>query len=608
MSRENDGFVFHRGLLQAVLDVVYRVVNVFVRWDHLPTLLGAANLSVFRERLREHNLHHTGYGTTPPGWKTGNDRWRSADGSFNSLDHPRMGMAGARFGRNFPLSECVPDSATDLLEPSPRVISQELLARDTFIPATSLNLLAAAWIQFETHNWFSHGLPQENNEFKIPLKPGDTWPEQVDGCMQIRRTVRDKTPREPWLGATPTFCNINSHWWDAGQIYGSNRERQMEIRSKADGKIKVGDDGMLPPDPDHRGADLTGFNDNWWVGLSLLHNLFAREHNVICDGLKTRYPTWNDEELFQRARLINAALIAKIHTIEWTPGILGHPALDFSMHANWSGIPNRVLRKVLGKNSEAAYGIIRSPTDQHSAPYAMTEEFTAVYRLHPLIPDDMKLRRLDAVGDDAEGDDYKLVDMQGPFSRTFMQTHGFVNLLYSFGTVHPGAIRLHNYPNFLRQFRKDGQPLLDMAAIDIMRDRERGVPRYNRFRELVGKKRVSTFEEITSIPGAARKMRAIYKGDVDRVDLMVGLLAEDLPDGFGFSDTAFRIFILMASRRLKSDRFFTDDYRAEVYTDFGLDWVQNNGMKSVLLRHVPQLGPALEGVNNAFAPWNVLRS
>jgi len=146
---------------------------------------------------------------------------------------------------------------------------------------------------------------------------------------------------------------------------------------------------------------------------------------------------------------------------------------------------------------------------------------------------------------------------------------------------------------------------MDVAAIDIMRDRERGVPRYNRFRELVGKRRVSTFEEITSIPGAADRMRKIY-GNVDRVDLLVGLLAEDPPNGFGFSDTAFRIFILMATRRLKSDRFFTDDYRPEIYTDFGMDWINNNSMKSVLLRHVPELGPALEGVKNCFAPWNVL--
>jgi hypothetical protein len=272
------------------------------------------------------------------------------------------------------------------------------------------------------------------------------------------------------------------------------------------------------------------------------------------------------------------------------------------MHANWSGVPYRVMRAVLGKNSEAGHGIIGSPTDQHSAPYALTEEFTSVYRLHPLIPDEMNVRWLDATVEPVR---CELVNMQGRFTRQFMQQHGFTNLLYSFGTAYPGAIRLYNYPNFLRQFRKDGQPLLDVAAIDIMRDRERGVPRYNRFRELLGKQRVRTFEDITSIPGAAAKMREIYK-DVDRVDLLVGLLAEDLPKGFGFSDTAFRIFILMASRRLKSDRFFTDDYRPEIYTDFGLDWIRNNGLQSVLLRHVPQLGPALEGLKNCFFPWNVL--
>ncbi|WLB09526.1 peroxidase family protein [Bradyrhizobium elkanii] len=569
----------------------------------MPTLLAAVNLGVLRDRLRAHNLFHAGYGLDKSSdWSAGKERWRSPDGSFNSLDHPRMGMTGARFGRNFPLTECVPDSGDALLDPSPRLISRELLARRSFIPATTLNLLAAAWIQFETHNWFSHGVPKEGDEFKIPLQSDDEWPENVDGCMQIRRTLEDCSPRETWLGATPTYRNTNSHWWDAGQIYGSSQDRQTQVRSKTDGKLKVGEDGMLLPDPDRPGADLTGFNDNWWVGLSLLHNLFAREHNVICDGLKVRYPTWSDEELFQRARLINAALIAKIHTVEWTPGILAHPALDFGMHANWSGVPYRVMRAVLGKNNEAAYGIVGSPNDQHSAPYALTEEFTAVYRLHPLVPDEVNVRRLGS----SELRRHELVNMQGHGSRDFMQAHGFVNLMYSFGTANPGAIRLYNYPNFLRQFRKDGQPLLDMAAVDIMRDRERGVPRYNRFRELLGKGRVTTFEEITSIPGAADKMREIYKGDVDRVDLLVGLLAEDLPKGFGFSDTAFRIFILMASRRLKSDRFFTDDYRSEIYTDFGLDWIRNNGLKSVLLRHAPQLGPALEGVNNGFAPWNVV--
>jgi Animal haem peroxidase len=84
---------------------------------------------------------------------------------------------------------------------------------------------------------------------------------------------------------------------------------------------------------------------------------------------------------------------------------------------------------------------------------------------------------------------------------------------------------------------------------------------------------------------------------------MIGLYAEPKPKGFGFSDTAFRVFILMASRRLKSDRFLTRDYTPKLYTRTGLDWINESTMVSVLLRHYPQLGPALAGVENAFAPW-----
>ena len=101
----------------------------------------------------------------------------------------------------------------------------------------------------------------------------------------------------------------------------------------------------------------------------------------------------------------------------------------------------------------------------------------------------------------------------------------------------------------------------------------------------------------------AKEIADIYHNNIESVDLMVGLFAETPPDGFGFSDTAFRIFILMASRRLKSDRFFCDDYNANVYTQVGLDWVDENDMSTVIRRHYPQLGAVLKGVKNAFAPW-----
>ena len=67
-------------------------------------------------------------------------------------------------------------------------------------------------------------------------------------------------------------------------------------------------------------------------------------------------------------------------------------------------------------------------------------------------------------------------------------------------------------------------------------------------------------------------MRELYRS-IDEVDTMIGPVRRDPADGFGFSDTAFRIFILMASRRLQSDRFLTVDFRPEIYSPFGMDWV-----------------------------------
>jgi hypothetical protein len=111
--------------------------------------------------------------------------------------------------------------------------------------------------------------------------------------------------------------------------------------------------------------------------------------------------------------------------------------------------------------------------------------------------------------------------------------------------------------------------------------------------------------------GLPTELRAIYgktagNDNVDRIDNMVGLYSETPPAGFGFSDTAFRIFILMASRRLKSDRFIAQYFTPDVYTKTGIDWVNDNSMITVLLRHFPELADSLRDSSNAFKPWTDL--
>jgi hypothetical protein len=272
------------------------------------------------------------------------------------------------------------------------------------------------------------------------------------------------------------------------------------------------------------------------------------------------------------------------------------------MNANWWGLVGERITRRVGRigTSEVLSGIPGSPTDHHAAPYSLTEEFVAVYRMHPLLPDEFTFR---SVEDDRVLQERTFPELGALQTRTRLEEVGMASTLYSFGVSHPGAITLHNYPRFLQRLERPDGTIFDLAAIDVLRVRERGVPRYNDFRQLFHRGRVRSFDELTSNPEWAEEMRRVY-GDVDAVDLMVGLYAEPLPKGFGFSDTAFRVFVLMASRRLKSDRFFTRDFTPEVYSPEGFRWVRDTTMKDVLLRHYPELEPALRGVDNAFAPWN----
>jgi hypothetical protein len=580
-----------------------RVLDDRFRWNRLPRPLGIFTLAGLRKLYRERNLYDT-RSTAPTNDAVAKEgppaatNARTTDGSYNDLDDPAMGSIGSRFGRNVPIEHTHPESSSDVLEPNPRLISRRLLTREKFIPATSLNVLAGAWLQFEVHDWFSHGKNDPESPWELDLEEEDPWPEDP---MRIQRTRRDPTSDLDG-DLPPTYITDDSHWWDGSQIYGSSPEFADKLRAHEDGKLRVDSSGLLPRALED-GLDLTGVAGNFWVGLGLLHTLFTLEHNAICDRLRKAYPTWTDQELYDHARLINAALMAKIHTVEWTPGIIAHPTTKLAMNANWWGLMGERYTKRWGRlgSSEILSGIPGSPTKHFGVPYSLTEEFVAVYRMHPLLPDDYTFRSLE---DDRVLEEKTFPEIGALQTRSCLEEVGMANALYSFGVAHPGAITLHNYPRFLQTLERPDGTTMDLAAVDIMRIRERGVPRYNQFRRLWHLKPPDSFEELTQDPEHAEELSRIYDGDIERLDLMIGLYSEPLPKGFGFSDTAFRVFILMASRRLNSDRFFTTDYTPDVYTPEGMEWIGNTTLVDVLLRHCPQLEPALRGVQNGFGPWS----
>jgi hypothetical protein len=579
-------------------------IDQTIGWDKFPRYLGVAILLGERVRLRSENLHDTNVFPTVPQPEPQAKgitylHQRTPDGTFTDLRDPRMGAAGTRFGRNVPNEFTWPDPEPQIMNPNPRVVSRELLTRDAFVPATSLNMLAAAWLQFMTRDWFSHGSGDINNPWTVPLPSGDDFPQNP---ILIPKTVADPTRPPNDTSGPPTYINQQSPWWDASQIYPSDQKLQASVRTGAGGKLAMaprpGGGEMLPPPLLDQLAQFPG----WWLGLGLLLDVFAREHNAICDRLAREYPSWSDEELFQKARLINAALLAKIHTVEWSPAIIAHPTSQMALHGNWWGVGGERLNPIARRvsNNEIIRGIPGTPSNHHSAPYSLTEEFVAVYRMHPLIRDEYTFRRI--AGDDqfdARTFD-QITDRKG---NELLNSAPMDDLLYSFGTLYPGALQLHNYPKFLQHFTRPDGKIADLGSIDIMRMREFGVPRYTLFRDLLHLKPVRTFDDISNNPQWNRQIRDVYDGRIDRVDTMIGLFAEPKPEAFGFSDTAFRIFILMASRRLKSDRFYGLDYTPEVYSPAGIDWIENTTMIDVLVRHYPNLREPLRGTDNAFAAW-----
>jgi hypothetical protein len=393
-----------------------------------------------------------------------------------------------------------------------------------------------------------------------------------------------------------------THWWDGSQLYGVDVEQQHFLRSHEGGKLRLA--GGLPPIPEDPARNPT-LVPGFWLGLGMMQTLFAMEHNSICDVLAAGHPEFDDETLFQRARLVTAGLLAKIHTVEWTPAVTAHPTAVSALHANWWGLAGKRLHDAFGRisDSEVISGIPGSETESFGVPYALTEEFVAVYRMHPLLPDHFDFRSAETDGPTLGAVEFD--QLTGPAAVDLLRANRLTDLIYTFGTMNPGLVTLHNYPKYLQTFKRaDNGEFMDLAAVDILRCRELGVPRYTEFRRLLHLPVPTTFDEVTSNAQWAAELSEVYGGDIDSLDLIPGMFAEDRPEGFAFSDTAFRIFILMASRRLNSDRFFTTDFTDEVYIPEGMAWISDNTMASVLLRHCPDLTPYLTDVGNAFAIWN----
>jgi hypothetical protein len=825
MSSLPSGFInstlpVQRGVAGALLDLEYQRIELikFNLFDNSGTYqnfvggrdgVGGPALKTWPEmRLPAGNPHYNDVGGAGQQVCKGDAiRWRTVDGTCNDILNPLMGSTGTLFARNVEFEATFPEMGGDqltrnrhgkrlaLLQPDPQVISRKLFTRlqsdpkacangyglpdDSpqancdYLKAPFFNVLAAYWIQFMTHDWFSHLEEGHNasqymkvgcetqlvNGVETPLAP-----EQVQqlGCRPDDRidqgyVAQDSPPNtfkqgdRTYLARAPkTMTNTNTAWWDASQLYGfDDRSRQRAKRDPNDrAKLLLepvaGHDslGYLPIfaatdpiNPEWVGQEATGFPDNWTVGLSFLHNLFAREHNSFVveferaaaqtpdgdSGLRNpanpkqviRYKDVTPDELFEVARLVVAAEIAKIHTTEWTPQLLYDEPLYKGMNANWNGLLGQsggevstVLNDIVVKNFGTSKNVAKASqwysvfasgpgifglgskvpgydmsdpkytnggVNHFGSPFNFPEEFVSVYRLHPLVPDLLEYRELDKDPNQI-AKKVPVVETFQAKATPFMRSNGMANWGLTLGRQRLGLLTLNNSPMFLQNLKigrlDSSTQQIDVVALDIIRDRERGVPRFNEFRRQYGLRQLTSFDDFldrssTVDPAeharqlqVVKTLREVYGqhlcdaskvitdaqrnqdgtpindclghpagalvDNIEDVDTVVGYLAEfTRPHGYAISETQFVVFILNASRRLFSDRFFTSSFRPEFYTTLGVNWVMNNGpgpevmekgapnghvqpvlpLKRVLMRNIPELQAELSNVVNSFDPW-----
>ncbi|XP_030521895.2 alpha-dioxygenase 2-like isoform X2 [Rhodamnia argentea] len=591
----------------ALLFLVIHVVDKLRLWHRMPVYMGLAYLGMRRHLHQRYNLIHVG-GVDGKKYDTQAFNYRTADGRCNHPSDDAVGSRGTFFGRSMPPST----STYGLMDPHPSVVASKLLAREEFIDSgKQLNMIACSWVQFMIHDWVDHMEETEQVEIKAPDEVAEECPLK---SFRFYKTKEVSTGSSPLKNGT---LNIRTPWWDGSVIYGNDDNGERRVRTFKDGKLKISGDGLL--EHDEKGIPISGDVRNSWAGFSLLQALFVKEHNTVCDMLKEHYPDLDDEKLYRHARLVTSAVIAKIHTIDWTVELLKTDTLLAGMRINWYGFLGKKFKEMFGHIcGPILSGLVglKRPRD-HGVPYSLSEEFVSVYRMHSLLPDKLILRDINSTILENKclsiAEEIPMREVVGRQGQRRLSRIGMEQMMVSLGHQACGALSLWNYPSWMRNLvpqdinGEDRPDLIDMAALEIYRDRERGLARYNEFRRNLLMIPISHWEELTDDKQVIEALQEVYGDDVEKLDLLVGLHAEEKIKGFAISETAFFIFLMVASRRLEADRFFTTNFNARTYTEKGLEWVNTTEtLKDVIDRHFPDMTRKYMRSSSAFAVWDSL--
>ena len=371
-------------------------------------------------------------------------------------------------------------------------------------------------------------------------------------CLPLTRSesiCTDSNKREQFNALTAFI--------DGSNVYGSDEVTAEKLRTKVGGEMQTHARGPTLPSRSQVGFESNHDQDQEDLvagdvraieqpGLASMHSLFLNEHNRLARLLKKKAQHLTDEELYQIVRKVIGAELQNIVYSEFLPVVLGRDAVEKY---------NLTL-------PDPAKDTVYDPTID---PTVLNSFATVAFRFgHSLIPNQLL----------PDQDPIRTKSISCPIKQNFFQFEEFV-----LGSDTSGKA----WKNMVRGITNQESPGMDtslnshildflfcgnncaitggfgqdLAARNIQRAREHGIPPYTTFRKKCG---LSELTDWTNKPAEINQQdwenfQKVYS-NVGDIDPFVGGLAEMGPEDGLVGPTFGCIIGEQFQKLMKGDRFF----------------------------------------------------
>ena len=451
------------------------------------------------------------------------------DGLSNNVDNPEIGTVGVQFTR-------IADAAYEDGLSTP--------ARSDGVNAREISNLISAQEEsvvndrFITSMWFQWGQFLDHDVNRVfdvaPEFTSESESLDISEDFPFVRTVFDP---ETGISTAREHINHVTAFIDGSVVYGSDEAHALALRTLEGGRLRsqttevgellpANDTGLInvpAPSPNFFVAGDVRANEN--VGLTSMQTLWVREHNRLADELaSTEFAGQDltdpevDEAIYQRARQYVIGLIQNITYNEFLPSTLGFNALG-----TYSGYDASVDASISNEFSTAAFRIG-----------------------HTTLANELLIG--------SEGDSVALAEAF--FRPDFVYANGIEGILEGL-TIQEMQEVDNLIVDGVRNFLDDG-PGFDLAAINIQRGRDHGLPDFNTMRTAIGLDPISDFSEMTSNEELAQQFRDVY-GTPDNADPWLAMISEDQLPGTMVGETMSAYLVDQFERLRTGDRFYFEN-------------------------------------------------